>query len=1110
MARTQCLTSAELAAFHLGDLPEADLEELSEHLEQCLRCQEAAAALDGLSDPTVAAYCRSARKGPLPEGESLPQRVDDYEVLAEVGRGGMGIVYRARHVRLRRVVALKMLLGGHFGDRDQCRRFRAEAEAVARLQHPHIVQLFEIGEHEVGAGLPRPYFTLELVEGGNLDERLAGRPLPPSQAAGWLEPLARAVHYAHEQSILHRDLNPSNILLTGDGRPKICDFGVAKLLTGSDLKTLSGMILGTAEYMAPEQARGTGPLGPACDIYALGAILYEMLTGRPPFKGATTLDTLHQVQTQEPVPIRHLQPLVPRDLETICLKCLEKEPARRYASAGALAEDLRRFLAQEPIVARPIRWQERSLKWARRRPAVAALGAAVVAAVVPGLAGVGWQWHQALAERTRAVRLADDLRTQRDAAEWQTYRANIAAALSALQVHNTAAARRYLDDAPEPFRNWEWRHLVSRLDDGHGTLRGHGDQVLTLAFSPDGHLATGSKDRTVRVWDLATGRTAAVLRGHEDTVCQLVFSPDGRRLASADRTGNTVRLWHRDGRPLAVLPGPVLPGRALSNASLTFSPDGRVLGCCGEGGTVCLWDATTGAPRHVLRHRTGRSESIAFSPDGKQLVCASSGGNLTVWDVATGEVRLAWKAHSAVAATVDFSPDGKYIASGGDYPDNKVCLWDAATGRERAALAGHKNRVHRVAFSPDGARILSASWDQTARLWDVGTGRLLAVLQGHRGRVTDMVFHPKNAQVVTRAEDQTLRLWDARTGELLAMLGGVAVLAWERCLAFSPDGTRLACAAEDGTVRLWDLDLVERNGVLRGHTSYVYDAAFSPDGTQVASAAWDGTVRLWDTATQQQTALLKHDEGIVSSVAFSPDGKQLTSVTRGRVYLWDLAAARPKRVWPASLSGYEETRAVFSPDGSLIAAGSGQASARVWDASSGRAVAEWGGGVNSSDVAFSPDGAQLVSAERGGTVRLWDVATGQPAGLLRGHTALVWAVRFSADGSLLASAGEDHTVRLWDAKTHAALAVLPHGGPVYGLAFSPDGTRLATACRDNTIRLWDLTTREEVAELHGHTDYVHAVAFSRDGTRLVSCSGDFTVRLWDTLSPHTRARSPAK
>jgi serine/threonine-protein kinase len=306
MNRSQCLSKEELAAFQLGDLPEEVLQKVAEHLEHCPRCQEAVQTLDDVSDPSLASYRQSALAGPLPDGEAMPQRVGDYEILSLIGRGGMGIVYRARHMHLGRVVALKMLLGGYFADREQQLRFRSEAEAVARLQHPHIIQLFEIGEHEAEAGLPHPYFTLEFASGGSLDQQLAGRPLAPDKAACWLEALAGAIQYAHEHGIIHRDLKPSNILLAGDSQPKICDFGVAKLLTGSGLDTSSGMILGTADYMAPEQAQVSKAPGPACDVYALGVILYEMLTGRTPFKGATTLETLNQVRTQEPVPIRHL------------------------------------------------------------------------------------------------------------------------------------------------------------------------------------------------------------------------------------------------------------------------------------------------------------------------------------------------------------------------------------------------------------------------------------------------------------------------------------------------------------------------------------------------------------------------------------------------------------------------------------------------------------------------------------------------------------------------------------------------------------------------------------------------------------------------------------
>ncbi len=296
------------------------------------------------------------------EGE--PKVVPGYEILGELGRGGMGVVYKARQVALNRVVALKMILGGAHAGSDELARFRIEAEAVAQLQHPNIVQVYDVGECE-----GKPFFSLEFVEGGSLDQKLNRKAQKAKEAAGLLEVLARAMHSAHEKGIVHRDLKPANILLTSDGEPKITDFGLAKRLADDSSKTQSGSVMGTPSYMAPEQAAGrVEDMGPATDVYALGAILYDALTGRPPFKGATVADTLNQVRNDEPMPPSRLQPRVPRDLETICLKCLQKSPRKRYASAQALAEDLRRFLAGEPILARPMGRPERLWRWCRRNP----------------------------------------------------------------------------------------------------------------------------------------------------------------------------------------------------------------------------------------------------------------------------------------------------------------------------------------------------------------------------------------------------------------------------------------------------------------------------------------------------------------------------------------------------------------------------------------------------------------------------------------------------------------------------------------------------------------------------------------------------------------------
>ncbi len=385
----QSLLLRELLVFELGyrrragetPTPDDYLGRFPDHaalIHQALDEATAAAGADRAT-PSFAADRGSVTPGPPghPGRAGLPV-VAGYEVLGELGRGGMGVVYRARQTRLDRVVALKMIRAGEEAGAEELARFRTEAALQARLQHPNIVQIFEVGETDGG-----PYFVLEFVDGTGLDKQIAGKPQPPRAAALLVETLARAVQHAHEKGLVHRDLKPSNILITAAGTPKVGDFGLAKRLEGDAGHTRTGAVVGTPSYMAPEQAWGRPKaIGPATDVYALGAILYELLTGRPPFLAATPLDTVLQVRNQEPVSVRRLQPQIPRDLETICLKCLEKEPARRYAGAAALADDLRRFLDGRPVWARPVGWWGRAVKWAKRRPALVAGGSLAVALVL--------------------------------------------------------------------------------------------------------------------------------------------------------------------------------------------------------------------------------------------------------------------------------------------------------------------------------------------------------------------------------------------------------------------------------------------------------------------------------------------------------------------------------------------------------------------------------------------------------------------------------------------------------------------------------------------------------------------------------------------------------
>jgi eukaryotic-like serine/threonine-protein kinase len=581
----------------------------------------------GTAKPGEAAQSTSGRKG-----NKLP-RITGYEILRVLGAGGMGIVYEARHLRLDRLVALKMIRAGAGARPDDLARFEAEARAVAAIDHPNIIKIFEIGERE-----GRPYFSLEFLEGGSLAERIAGKPQPIEDAARIVETLARAMNVAHRRGIVHRDIKPANVLLAGDGTPKIADFGLVKRLEAESAQTGAGSILGSPSYMAPEQTNGAEKAGPAADQYALGATLYEMLTGRPPFRGSSILETLDLIRTAEPVAPSQLLARMPRDLETICLKALQKDAARRYADVAAMADDLRRFRAGEPIVARPISGPERAWRWCRRNPAVASLLGAVAASLLTGMAGTSYYAIQAGNREQDALTSARQAREEKKRSDRRWYAAEINLAHTDLEAGEIASLERRLDvfesrepDAPD-LRGFEWYHLrrLCRLE--MLTLPGHIVPIRSVAFSPDGRrLASAGgiygKTGEVKVWDVATGREILGLRGHKDLASCVAFSPAGRRLASANggvRAPGEIKLWDAaDGSELFCLPAHATPVRGLA-----FSADGRqfasAAGGISPGGTclpgeVKIWNAADG--REVLRIAGNEASdwhlafgSVAFSP----------------------------------------------------------------------------------------------------------------------------------------------------------------------------------------------------------------------------------------------------------------------------------------------------------------------------------------------------------------------------------------------------------------------------------------------------------------------------------------------------------------
>jgi hypothetical protein len=512
--------------------------------------------------------------------DSVRRGIPGYEILGELGRGGMGVVYKARHLALNRLVALKMILSGAHAGPTALARFRTEAEAAAQVQHPNFVQIYEVGEYD---GLP--FFSLEFVDGRSLAEVIGGKPQPPRQAAEMVETLARAVHAVHEHGLVHRDLKPANVLLTSGGVPKITDFGLAKRLDTRDGRTQSGDVLGTPIYMAPEQASGRIHLiGPHTDLWSLGVILYEMLTGRPPFQAPTGVEVVMQVIEHEPLSPSRLQPALPRDLVTVCLKCLEKDPKKRYPTARALADDLRRFLDGEPIQARPVGRVQRLVKWARRRPAVAALLAVSALAAVALLVG-GWAYNVRLADRAEESRrllvrlnVAEGARLL-DEGQW----------FGALAWFTEALQR----DAGHPEREEMHRVRLASVLVGCPTLKqlwSHAGAVRSARFSSDGRrVVTAGADGTARVWDAATGAPVGQPLGHDGPVLFAEFSADGGKVVTAADDG-TARLWAATTG--AALTPPLRHGKALACARL--SPDGKRVVTAGGGTVARLWDAAPG------------------------------------------------------------------------------------------------------------------------------------------------------------------------------------------------------------------------------------------------------------------------------------------------------------------------------------------------------------------------------------------------------------------------------------------------------------------------------------------------------------------------------------
>jgi WD40 repeat protein/tRNA A-37 threonylcarbamoyl transferase component Bud32 len=1063
----------------------------------------------------------------------------DYELLTEIARGGMGVVYRARQMRLNRTVALKMILAGKLASASDVQRLKSEAEAAAHLDHPHIVPIYEVNQHE-----GQHFFSMKLIDGYNLAQAQRAGPAfgkdqeSQRRAAALLAKVAQAVHFAHQHGILHRDLKPANILLDEKGEPHVTDFGLAKRVdtdannaTRAPALTQTGAILGTPSYMAPEQAGGKQALTTAADIYSLGAILYELTTGQPPFRGDTALDTVLQVLQQEAPRPRALNPEIDYDLETICLKCLEKDPAKRYPSAQALADDLERWLAGEPILGRRTSRWERTRKWVRRHPAVSGLLGMTGTLAASLLVLAGFLWHNAemraeavqnlgkahheldAAQQEKQLALADVQKLQKEAdaekasldkiqqlveaekskaktarieASHILFAADMQFAHAAWEMADMPRMFRLLENhrpaaGQEDLRGFEWHYLWGLGHRDRFTLTGRAPKkraapagpmeqpdVVLLAVAPDGKTFVSlDADQKLQFIDLNSGRVLKAAKGPAN-VLSLEFTDDGKKLQMVVAQGG--------GKfQLPNAPGKKPPSLEKLNACLAFH-------------TVDLQDADKIQIDKFDPAHLASPVSILFS------------GPKSVNIMLNGMMFLTAQQNFAPVSLAR-SPDRKTLAIGGltsvaklpaVQQEGAVLLWDLTKNEVKAHLKGHPSIVGAAAFAPDGS-LASASIDRTVKLWKAD-GSERATLAGHRAPIMN--------------------------------------------LRFSGDGKRLLGGSTDGNVYVWDVASTKLEQILRGHEEAIVSIGLTSDGRHVASASGDGVTKVWDLATAGGPAPAPIN-ATVRSLVFASDGKSLFALDQGGQFKTiDVATGKELGQRPPLSVPFPIMTGAIAADGKTAAYSDLLRNMiSVKDTANAKETHAFKFKGFAYVLAFSPDGKKLAcgtgEGQRSGTVTLWNLEASQELNKFDNFTHHVKALAFSADGRFLAAGSMDRSAQVFDTMTgervyrleraSQVLAValsrdgqllavaaenevsvhqLPEGKqllafPTYGhrvaqLLFSPDGKRLATGsgpgdtARGSGVKLWDIATGRETITLGDPSAIVSSLAFDHDGTRLAA------------------------